>query len=129
MSHKTIRCAIASLLVIGICATPGAALAAQVTDASAAASCLSADAARSMLQMTKSVTIDGYVTATVTYTYYDGYGKAIGIQSKSLSCKNGAAGASFQQCYIESGGKTIFMKVSYYRPDYGWKSGTGRIIV
>lgn len=129
MSHKTIRRAIASLLVIGVCATPGAALAAQVTDASAAAPCLSADAARSMLQMTRSVTIDGYVTATVTYTYNDGYGKAIGIQSKSLSCKSGATGASFEQCYIESSGKTIFVKVRYYRPDYGWKSGTGRIIV
>lgn len=80
-----------------------------------------------MLRLTKSVTIDGYVTATVTYMYDDGYGKATGIQSKSLSCKGTASNASYDQCYIESDGKSIFVKVRYYRSDYGWKVSSGRI--
>lgn len=84
---------------------------------------------RAMLRLQKSVTIDGYVVATVTYMWDDGYGKATGIQNKTLSCRGTASNASYVQCYIESGGKSIYVKVNYYRSDYGWKTGVGRILL
>ena len=83
----------------------------------------------SFINLTKSVSIDDYVVATVTYTYNDSYGKATGIQNKSLKCKGTASSATYVQCYIESGGKSIFVKVCYYRSDYGWKTSIGRIYV
>lgn len=84
---------------------------------------------RAMLRLQKSVTIHGYVVATVTYMWDDGYGRATGIQSKTLSCRGTASNASYVQCYIESGGKSIYVKVNYYRSDYGWKTGIGRILL
>ena len=82
-----------------------------------------------MLRLQKSVTIDGYVVATVPYMWDDAYGKATGIPHKTLSCRGTASNASYVQCYIESGVKSIYVKVNYYRSDYGWKTGVGRILL
>ncbi len=117
--------AIAAVLVASACFSPSFALANEggISVASEEVSPCS------FVNLTKSVNIDGYVVATVTYTYNDAYGKASGIQNKSLSCKGTASNASYDQCYIESGGKSIFVKVRYYRSDYGWTVGYGRIRV
>lgn len=123
--NKHLSKAFAAVLIASACFSPNFALASEgsISVASEEVSPCS------FINMTKSVNIDGYVVATVTYTYNDAYGKASGIQSKSLRCKGTASSATYDQCYIESGGKSIFVKVRYYRSDYGWKVGSARIYV
>lgn len=81
-----------------------------------------------MLTMSKFLWIDNSVRVCVRYTYDDGYGKISGIQGRWIDDYRGTASSgSIQQCYIESGGKSIFVKVNFYRSDYGWVTKSGRI--